>query len=178
MRVLTLLPALALSTAVASTIEGQASPTSLKSLGESLPANDDDQSPGFRDAQGGLLKPIRKGTAVAKGLCLYSVEELQTGPVVFFSPYSLDELIAAKKRLEKEGDCQLFQNSSGINATGMRSGEIEAERNAPRCVSAILPIPNPGDAQVSPDEPDKSSAGIQGVSAVSLVVAFTALVAL
>ncbi|KAI1461330.1 hypothetical protein F4805DRAFT_453758 [Annulohypoxylon moriforme] len=178
MRLATLFPALVASTAVASVQGDQIPTTASKDTNGSLPASDKDQSLRLHDAQREPLKPIKKGTAVAKGLCLYSVEELQMGPVVFFSPYTLDQLIVAKERLERDGDCEVFHTPS-INTLSTRFGGIlEADRNAPRCVNAILPSPTPGDAEVEPDEPGKSSATIKGVSVFSFVIAFTALLAL
>ncbi|KAI0888982.1 uncharacterized protein GGS22DRAFT_184557 [Annulohypoxylon maeteangense] len=180
MRLSGLIPILAASTAVASDLANHGPTASSRNIDESLPASDINQPLELRGAQGEPLRPIKKGTAVAKGLCLYSVEELQTGPVIFFSPYTLDQLIVAKERLEREGDCQVFHTSS-INALSTRSGGIlEADRNAPRCVNAILPSPSPtpGDAEVSPDNSNKSSATTRHVSVFSLAIAFTALIAL
>ncbi|KAI0899748.1 hypothetical protein F4806DRAFT_492743 [Annulohypoxylon nitens] len=176
MRLSTFFPILATSAVATSVLGSQGSITTQGNTDEPLLTTGNDQSLGISNAHEEPLKPIKKGSAVAKGLCLYSVEELQMGPVVYFSPYSLDDLITAKERLEKEGYCQSLQTAR-MNLLSMRSkAALEAGKIAPRCVNAILP--GPGGNELSPEDPGKSSATLQGVSTFSFVVAFTALLIL
>ncbi|KAI1095823.1 hypothetical protein F5B19DRAFT_488997 [Rostrohypoxylon terebratum] len=184
MRLSACFPILATPAVATSVLGNQGSITARGNAEERLLTTGNDQSLEINNVHEEPLKLVKEGSAVAKGLCLYSVEELRIGPVIYFSPYSLDELITAKERLEKEGYCQTLQSKdhpssppARMNHLNTRSkAALEADKNGPRCVHAILP--SPGNNELSPEGPDKSSATFQRISIFSFVVAFTALLAL
>ncbi|KAI1103106.1 hypothetical protein F4804DRAFT_333604 [Jackrogersella minutella] len=179
MRFFTSILALGIHAVVVLAAEDQIPTTTLKIADEPLPVIVGKPFLELRSNQGDLRTSIRKGTRVASELCFHSVEQLEEGADALFAPYSLEELVAVKEKLEKSGYCSsipILFDLDDIDLSAEDANEPQpdpdAHWNGPRCVSAILP--NPESAETSPD-PNISSAGFEPVSTIASIIALTAL---